>query len=136
MAGTDHDEALVGQRVENAIRDRHSFRIAAKVMVMDPIGFLFPRRPIVFEVSDHLFLFTIDAEDRTLAGGEFLALPVDVLKLPIAGTPRRRGLVAGFQRLLIDAPRETHIFLPAADRGCADVAIQGAALSGNGSGWL
>ncbi len=102
MTVADHDKALVGVSIQNTVRDRHSLRVAAKIMVLDPVGFLLPRHAIVFEIADNLLLFRVHAEDGNSLGGEFLALLVDVLKLPIADAPRWRVLVSRFQGLMID----------------------------------
>ena len=136
ITGAYHDKTPVGLRIENAVRDRHSFRIAAKIVVVDLVGLLFPGDAIIFEISDHLFLFSVHAHYCHLLRGELLSLVVDVLKLPIADAPRRRVLVARFQRLLVDAQGEPHVVQQASHGVGADVDSQFPELSGNVAGRL
>src|SRR3990172_435153 len=130
IAGSHGYEPPVGLRIVNAIGNGHPHRIVEKIVIIHRMGLSLPRYPRIFESSDLLLLFRVDADNGASPRGEFLPLLVEVAELPVADPSGWRILVARFQILVIDAQREPHLFQQTAHGAGADPDVESAELSG------
>ena len=99
----DADEAAVGERVVDAVRDGEAAGLGAEVVVVDRDRLLFPAEAGIAESADQLFFLGVDTEDRGVAVCAVLAQAVDELELGVAF-----GWGAGGDALAVHAQGEAH----------------------------
>jgi hypothetical protein len=111
VAGTHEHSAPIGLCVVNAVGDRHSVGIRAKIMILDQDGFAIPFGAGIFEVANWFLLLRVDTDDGQSLAGKSFPLPPHVKELLIA-----IGVLGGGDLLAVHAELAVHVFEQAAHR--------------------
>ena len=104
MGNADEDRAAVGDKIVNAVGNRHAEGVGAEVGVIDQARGAVPGGTGVAEIANQFALFGIDADDGQTLALESVAQRGEVVELLVA---IRTG--SGGELLAIDAQRIIHL---------------------------
>jgi len=98
VGNPDHERPAIFPDIVNSVRNGDPDRIGAEVMIIDATGNQFPTPAGIFEITDELAFFAVQANDGQMTALEVVAQLGQIFELEIAV-----GTGVGGDLLLVDS---------------------------------